>query len=800
MIASYFTTAARNFKKNKVHTLITITGLSLGLMASILALMFIMDEKSFDQFHSKKARLYRLNKVFIDANGVGSKNGESSGLIGPTLHEDFPEVEDFVRYHPWYDETVLSYGDKKVLLNQGDLGFADSSFFQVFDFPLVGGDPQTVLKRPSTMVISEDVAKSLFGNEDPIGKTVVGVSNIDFEVTGVCRATPRNSHIQFKGLMSWTSTVPGLGPQPMQQDWMNNWIAQGIRTYLLLREGTDPKALEAKFPAFMVKHSPDRADRYKPYLQKFSDIYLKSSDTAFTNLAVSGNVQFINLFFVIAGFMLAIACINYVNISTSRSTRRAREVGMRKTMGASRRQLINQFMGESFLLVIASAIFALALTYLALPLFNELTGKTIPVEQLFNPVVLGGTLILIVLVAILSGSYPALLIASFNASEVLRGSVKNKVSGNLPRYVLITFQFTASIIMIAATLFVYQQIKFIQSKDLGFDKEHILIVELTDGLKEKKEVLQNSIESFPGVVSTSMTRTALGGRGSGSTYVVPEGFNPDEVEVRMFPVDGYFQRTYQLQMAQGRFFDPTRASDSSAFVINETLAKRLKWDNPVGKTIKFGPGEPSQTVIGVLKDFNYNSLYSDTESMVMWMSKRKPNYLSVRFDGNPAPLISFLDRQWKMYESRYPFRYSFLDQDYDKMYASEEKLFETLVTFAGLSVLIACLGLYGLVSFTVEQRTKEFGIRKVLGASVSSLNVLVNKKFVFMVVIAAMVAVPVVIPMIQTWLSKFRSRAELGPEPFVMAILITLTVTIIAVSIQAIRVARANPVESLRHE
>ncbi len=799
MILSYFTVAARNFKKNKVHTVITISGLSLGIMATLLALMFIIDERSFDQFHSKKDRIYRVNKIFVDPNKVESKNGESSGMIGPTMRDDFAEVESVVRYYPWYDQTVLSYGEKTFLMNPQDLSFADSTFFEVFDFPLVTGNPKTVLTRPSTIVISEQIAQALFGNENPIGKTVVGISNLEFEVTGISKPSPRNSHIQFKGIVSWSSTVPQLGPEPLQQDWMNNWIAQGIRTYVLLKEGADPVALEGKFPDFMLKHSPDRADRYKPYLQKFSEVYLYSSDTRYHNLAVSGSIQFVNLFTIIALFMLAIACINYINISTSKSTRRAREVGMRKTMGANRGQLINQFMGESFLLVTGSTIVALGLVYLALPLFNDLTGKTIPAEQLSDPVVLAGAITLILIVSVLSGSYPSLLIASFNPSEVLRGGGKSKVSGNLPRYALITFQFTASIMMIAATLLVYQQIKFVQSKDLGFDKDHILVLDLTDALKEKREVIQQAVDAFPNVLSTSVGRTALA-RGSSSTYVIPEGFNPDEVEVRTFPVDGYFQKTYGLQMNEGHFFDPTKASDSAAFIINEALVRRLHWDEPLGKTIKFGPDQPAWPVIGVLKDFNFKSLYDDVEPLVMWVSKRRPENMSVRFSGNPAPLLTFLEARWKTYETRYPFQYSFLDQDYQKMYTSEDKLFKTLITFAGLSILIACLGLYGLVSYTIEQRTKEFGIRKVLGASVSSLNFLVNSKFIMLVAIAAAVAIPIVIPMIDTWLSKFKFRISLGPEPFVLSILITLAVTVMAVSIHAIKVARANPVESLRHE
>ncbi|MEJ0057861.1 MAG: FtsX-like permease family protein [Bacteroidota bacterium] len=312
-------------------------------------------------------------------------------------------------------------------------------------------------------------------------------------------------------------------------------------------------------------------------------------------------------------------------------------------------------------------------------------------------------------------------------------------------------------------------------------------------------MFQQEVNALPGVVSTSVGRTALG-RGSSSTYMIPEGFNPDEIEVRMFPADCNFLRTYDLKMAEGHFFDPASTSDSSGFVINEALVRRLKWDNPVGKTIKFDVDQPSQPVIGVLKDFNFSSLYQDVEPLVMWISKRRPGNMSIRFSGNPAPLIASLEEKWKMYESKNPFNYLFLDQAYAKSYESENKLFQTVMTFAALSIIIACLGLYGLVSYTIEQRTKEFGIRKVLGATVSSLSFLVNKKFIVMVLISAVVAIPVVLPMIEKWLKKFAFKIQVGPGVFVLAVLITLVVTMVAVSVHAIKVARANPAESLRHE
>jgi putative ABC transport system permease protein len=799
MIGSYLTAAARNFKKNKVHTLINITGLSLGMMASVLAIMFVMDEKSFDQFHSNKDRLYRLNKVFIQEDGSSQLNAESSGLIGPTMVEEFPEVEKVVRFHPWYEEVLLSRDEKNFIASEADLAFADSTFFEVFDFKLVSGNPRTVLKRPSTIVITESVAKSLFGQQDPIGKTIIGLAGVPFEVTGIVEEPPRNSHIQFKGLISWTTTVPNVGPEKLQFEWMNNWIAQGIRTYVLLKKDADVNQVHEKIPKFMQTHMPTRFDRYKPYLQPFQDLYLKSDDVKFGNLAKVGSQQFVNLFSIIAAFVLFIACINYINISTSKSTRRSREVGMRKTMGASKSQLVTQFLGESFLVTVLSAVVALGLVYLMTPFFNELAGKSLPLSLLMNSTVIGGVIALILLVSLVSGIYPSFIISSFSPAEVLRASGKSKVSGNWPRYVLITFQFSVSIIMIAGTLLVYQQIQFILSKDLGFDKEHILVIDLTDDMVAKKEVFQQEVDKLPGVVSTSVGRTALG-QGSSSTYMIPEGFNPDEVEVRMFPADCNFLKTYGLEMAEGHFFDPNSASDSTSFIINEAMAKRLGWTDPLTKTIKFDVGEPAQPVIGVLKDFNFSSLYQEVEPLVMWLSKRRPGNMSVRFSGNPATLISSMEAKWKSIDARNPFNYLFLDQAYAKTYESEGKLFKTVMTFAALSIVIACLGLYGLVSYTIEQRTKEFGIRKVLGASVSSLSFLVNQKFIVMVLISAVVAIPIVLPMIEKWLQKFAFKIQVGPGVFIVSVLITLTVTIIAVSVHAIKIARANPAESLRQE
>ena len=797
MIKNYLTAAARSFTRNKLHTLINISGLALGLMAGVLSIMFVLDELSYDKFHSKRDRIFRLNKINKETNGSRTLTAETSGLMGPTMIQEMPEVQNATRYIAWWDELVFSYNEKNVTIPSRGAAFTDSTFFNIFDFNLIRGDQSQVLRRPQTIVLTESTATALFGNEDPIGKSIIGLNNQSFEITGILQDPPTHSQFQFNALMSWTSTVPQMGSIPM--DWMNNWIAQGINTYLLLESPQAEASVTPKLSKFMQDHIPTRVDKYELYLQGFNDTYLHSYNLQGLHVFRTGNIQYIYLFSIIAGFILLIACINYINISTAKAARRSREVGMRKALGAGKRQLTFQFMGESLLLTAMSVVIALVLLYLAVPLFNELAGKDLSMSLLLDPRVITGILALTFIVGLSSGIYPALIISAFRPAVVLRGAPITRPGSQWARSTLITFQFVISIVMIAGTLLMHEQINFILSKDLGFDKEHILVVDLTENLAAKRDVLQNATNAFPNVVSTSVGRMALG-QGGASTYVIPEGFGPDEIEVRMFPVDGNFSQTYGLEMAEGRFFQQGSSSDSGSFVINEALARRLNWNTSIQKTIRFAEDQPAQPVIGVLKDFNFGTLYKEVEPLVMWVSRRTPGKFSVRFTGDPKPIVAFIEKQWKQYETRSPFHYFFVDQEFAKSYASEEKLYQTVMTFAGLSIFIACLGLYGLVSFTIEQRTKEFGIRKVLGASVASIGILVNKKFVALVGIASIISVPLMIPVMNQWLQKFAFRVTLGPSVFVYAILVTLMITVVAVSVQAIKVALGNPANALKQE
>lgn len=796
MHKSYFIAAIRSFKKSKFHMLINVFGLAIGIMASLLAIVFVLDEFSFDNLHTKRDRLYRLNKISYESNGSSYLNAESSGMMGPTMASEFGEVERIVRYQPWDKDLVLSYHEQHVELDEGVAVFVDSTFFDVFDFSLIRGNPKTVLTRPLTVVLTESVAANLFGEEDPIGKSITGINGLEFEVTGIAMESPRNSHIQFRALVSWTTTVPKLGP--LNFEWMNNWIAQTISTYVLVKPGVSVDALQSKLDKFMHDHLPARAQVYKLYLQPLNEVYLNAYNIKYHRMAKTGNRQYIYIFSIIAGIILFIACVNYVNINTSRSTRRAREVGMRKSMGATRKQLIHQFLGESLLITSVATVVALVFLYFVIPLFNELTGKSLPAGLLLDTRVIAGMIMLVLSVSLISGLYPAVILSGFNPAEVLKASAKNKISGNLPRHILIAFQFVISIVMLACTLLVYRQMKFVLSKDMGFDKEHVLVVSLTNDILLKGKTFQQEVALHPDVVSTSLGRLALGQSGS-STYIVPEGFPPDEIEVQMFRVDGNFQKTYSLEMAMGRFFDvPGHASDSGALIINESLARKLQWTYPMQKTIRFNEGDDAYSIIGVLKDFHFHSLYEEVKPLVMWIDPTNQRNLSVRFAGNPARLVDFLNAKWKVFENRYPFSYYFVDEAYAKAYQADEKLFKTVILFAGLSIFIASLGLYGLVSFTIEQRTKEFGIRKVLGATAASLNFLVNRTFILMIILATVAAVPIVIALMNKWLSRFAYKIEIGPETFILSFIITLVITVSAVSLQTIKAALANPVKSLR--
>ena len=784
--------------KYKAYIGINVLGLAIAIACSIIVLAFIKDELSFDTFHSKKDRIYRLNKRNLNPNtGIMSLTAENSGMMGPAILNEYPDVENIVRICLWWDDVVISFEDKNVKIK--DMLFVDSTFFDLFDFSLTKGDPRKALVAPSSIIITEELSKKLFGNEDPMGQTVIGLQSLEYHVTGVIESSPRNSHIKFDALVSWSTTVPGVGQLPFT--WMNNWYAQTLFTYILLQEEVNESDLESKLPDFMQRNFPDRADQYFLYLQPFNEIYLKSTDIGGIRNARLGSDLYVKIFSSIAIFLLLIACINYININTAKATKRAREVGVRKVMGASKKQLLKQFFGESFIITIISALIAFFLADLAIPYFNQLAGKNIQINILFSPEVLLATTGIVVMVSVLAGVYPALVLSAFKPSRVLRFSAKSKIAGNVPRQVLTTFQFTISIMLIAGTILVYSQMDYLRTKDLGFVKDQILVLSTANSISTSYQAFQNEIESHPNVISSAAGQAAIG-TGTFTTTVLKEGNQEEELEVRVFRTDGNFIKTYQMEILEGRDLDTRIASDSGSLIVNEAFVKSMGWDDPLNQQVQFNPGDPKLPIIGVVKDFHYNPLtFNKIEPIAMFIWPTNFHNLSVRIKPeNIQETLSYIESTWKKYESRYPFDYYFVDQWFISNYKAQQQLFQTVTVFSIISILIACFGLYGLTSFTIEQRTKEIGIRKVFGASVSSIAAMINKKFILLVIVGFIIASPITYFIVDGWLQKFAYRIPVYEWAFVLAGFIVLIIAILSISFQAVKAARANPINSLTYE
>jgi putative ABC transport system permease protein len=795
MILHYLQTGLRFINRYKIHSFINVFGLSIGLAGAMLSGLFVIDEISFDRFHSKAGRIYRINKVVTGADGLTEKSAETSGLFGPTLQLEQPTIEKVVRYSPAFSQIVLSHNDKNYIAREKDLVYTDSTFFDVFDFKLIEGDPKTALVRPNTLVITEEIAFALFGEHSAVGQSILGLEGELFEITGVVKSLPRNSHIQFKGLISWATTAQS--GSILYKGWMNHIIPQGIATYVLLHTAGDKVKVDEAFPNFVAAHMPNHKDRYAFYLQPFTELYLNSTDVSGLRMNKLGSLSFITLFTVIAGFVLLIASINYVNISVAKASSRMKEVGMRKSLGAKRAQLFAQFISESIILTLVAFLLAVVLLIIALPHFNSLLEKSLMIESALSWKAGLFAIGLLATVSLLAGGYPGVVLSSFKPITSLKGTFKSTPSGALARQVLIMLQFCISIAIVAGTLFIYQQIKLILNRDLGFNKENVLVVRFSSEVRAKQSSFADHVRMLPHVQSVSLSNTAIGS-GSWSTFVIPEGFNPNEVEARMFPVDHEFATAFALQMSTGRFFSPQYASDSSGILINEAMQRRLNWNDPLNKSIKFSENGPAYRVIGLVKDFHFKSLYEKIEPMIMFLNPEGAYYASVRFTGNPSSLLTALEKTWKTFDNKYPFNYYFVDHQTRIAYQSEEKLLKAVQLSGIISIILSCLGLYGVVSIVLEQRTKEIGIRKVLGATIVNIVALIGYRFVGVVLLSGLAAIPLVVWFIDNWLAKFIIKTNIEVHPFIISIVVIAFLAFLTILSQIWRVSKQNPTVSLK--
>jgi putative ABC transport system permease protein len=799
MIKNYLKIAWRNIWKNKVFSAINIIGLSVGMAACIVIMLFVSYEKSFDNFHTKN--IYRLNEVqTVGSEGATQKVALSMFPMGPTLKMDLPEVENFTRVH-WVNKYQLTNVNKKIFLPQAF--FVDSTFLKIFDFKMVKGDRLTVLQKPHSAVITEETAKKLFGDADPIGKTIThyGDDTTSFAVTGVIADAPKNSQLQFDAIFSFSS---------IYQKWMfTNWGGNWLNTYLQLAPNTDVDALNKKFPAYLKKHlSGDGWKYYKLFVLPLKDVHANSADIGLDYINYQKfDKKSTNLFAIIALIVLVIACVNFINLSTAHSAERAKEVGIRKSIGAHRFQLAFQFLSETVLISFMALLFSIALVELALPYINHLSDREISFNLLgdFRVVlwVLGGT----VLIGILSGIYPALYLSSFQAVRVLKGSINlGKNKGSL-RNILVVIQFASAIILMIGTVFVLKQLSFMQQQDPGYNRDQIVTIPL-DGVTTKKyDLFKSELSGSTLVSGVTASQDILGSHldQTGVTFKPANGPKQD-LGTTLLVVDTNYLSLFKIKLAAGKNFSHDKTPGFRQFIVNEALAKELLKDHPKAPLssllgARFG-FDSLGTIIGVAKNFNFNSLQYKIEPMFL-VNGQGGGFrdISVKINGsNTAAAIAFIKSKWDSVYPDYPFEYQFLDDHFNEVYKADNQVSQIVGILAGLAIFISCLGLFGLASYSAERRVKEIGVRKVLGASVQNITLLLSGNFLMLVLLANVIAWPIAWYGIYKWLVGYAYHIDIQLWIFVLAGFASVLIAFGTVSFQSIKAAVANPVKSLRSE
>ena len=801
MLKSYLKSAVRHLFKRRGYVVINVGGLALGLACCVLILLFVRDELSYDRFHEKADRIYR---VAVDSETPGTpvtRFATNSRHVADALRADYPEAEQVVRLRSW-SFRVERAGE---YIFDDAFFAADSSFFEVFSYDLVRGDPKTALREPYTLVLTEEMAGKYFGDEDPLGQTLTLDDTLTVTVTGVVAAPPGPSHFTFDFLFSW-STFEVFAPSRGF-----HWFMYRPYTYVLLHEGVEAAAFEEKIAGLIMNRHPFDEEnlggfRASLVLEPITDIYLHVDRRM--EIGPMGDARYAYIFGAIAAFVLLIACINFVNLATARSVERAREVGVRKVVGAHRATLIRQFMIESILVAFLALVGAMLLVVLALPPFNNLTGKALTTGVLATP---EGVLVLLGLmsvVGVLAGSYPALALSRFRPVEVLKGVFRAGRRGVRLRQGLVVFQFAVSVVLILGTLVVYQQLRYMQRQNLGFDKEQVLVVDVTrlpdEVVLQRREVIEQAF-SQPAAVQKLTASGQVPGHRLGGGVMFPEGM-PDGAsrELNVISIDEAYLDVLGIELAAGRSFSEAFETDThEAMLLNETAVEYLGWgaaEEAVGRRITTGNDGRLRTVVGVIKDYHHTGLQTAIEPMLA-VIVGNVRYFALRIatDDVPATTAS-VNRIWEQLFPDYPFEYFFLDEAYDRQYRTEQRLAMLSALFTALAVLIACLGLFGLASFVTAQRTKEIGVRKVLGASVGSLITLVAKDFMKLVVVAFIVAAPVAYLAMNRWLEDFAYRVDISWSIFLLGGLAALGIALLTVSYQSVKAALTNPVETLRYE
>ncbi|UCE41067.1 MAG: ABC transporter permease [Candidatus Aminicenantes bacterium] len=803
MLKNYFKVALRNIKRHKGYSILNISGLTIGFACFIFIFLFIRYELSFDRQHTKADRIYNAIYKFTGDYTMGTpKEAHSHPLLAPTLMNEFPEIETATRFSK-YNNVMVRVKDQKFLFDKWV--WADEHIFDVFDLPFVYGNPKTALDKPFSVVIDEDTAGKLFGHINPVGKTlqVIRGKEMDFQVTGVMKNLPPNSHFQ-PNLLGQFETQISLGLSRS----LNSWDAHWFHSYLLLKKGSYARELETKIQSFIEQklHPLSSSQNWTYLLLPLTDIHLKSTDVL-KKLEEGGDIKSIYICSLIAVLILFIAGINFINLSTARSFTRSREVSIRKVVGAYRSQLIKQFLGESLIFTAISLIAAVGFVLLALKGFAHIMDREMTAHAIIHPEFILGLLAAFILVGFISGFYPSLYLSGFKPLILLKGPTPRASKSLNLRNFLVVFQFAISLFLIISTLIISGQIHLIRTKKLGFDRDHVVVINLNDDkIRQTRDIIKNELLLYPGINGVTFTQTLPTNINWDSDFDYEGRGNNEYPFFYYSQVDYDYVDFFNMEITDGRNFSREMTTDAvggGAFILNQTAVKHLGWEDPVGKKIGFPEGEKMGTVVGVVKDFNCHSLHFPGEPAVLILNTGPWNiyFLSIKVKPeNITHTLGAIEKVWKKHSDGYPFEYYFLDEAYDNLYKSEIRLNIFFRLFTLIAIIISSLGLFGLASFTAERRTKEIGIRKVLGASLPSIVIFISRGFTKWVLLANIIAWPVAYYFMNKWLQNFAYRIDLSVWIFLLSGLAAFIIALLTVSYQSIKAATANPVDSLRYE
>jgi putative ABC transport system permease protein len=806
MLSNLLKHSIRSFKRQRAYIIINILGLSIGIACSLLIALNVINEASYDQFNVKKDRIFRtvLNGKI---SGQEVTTFASPCIMGPTLVKEFPEVEDFLRM-TGAGATVIEYNNQT--FTEDHLIEADSSFFNFFSIPVLKGDPDNLLNAPHRVVISESTARKYFGNENPIDKTLkIGTDSVRYTISGVMADVPANSHFEANLVSSFMTNPNSKNPV---------WLSNNLNTYLLLKPNTSPETVNGKFPDLLRKYvGPElqqymgvtiddmekQGNKYRFYLQKLTDIHLDPSVQ--NEFKAASDPKYLIIFGSIAILIVLIAAINFMNLSTAQAARRAKEVGIKKLGGSTRSMLITQFLSESFILSFLALILAVGIIELSLPYFNQLLNTHLVLNLFARWYIIPLLLLFTVVVGFLAGSYPAFYLSSFNPYEVLKGSLKNSMKNGRLRKILVVFQFAVSILLIIGTMIMYSQIRYMLNKDVGFDKEQLLVINRSYVIGQKMDPFKEAVKAIPGVINVS-SATSIPGRVNNTNGYMIEGRKDESFIMVSSWADYEFINTYGMTLASGRNFDKSYANDKNGCILNEAAIKNFgitdiqhtRIMNPNGEG-----GVQPLSILGVVKNFNFESLRNPITPYIILLQGNNNlwGYITVRLSAsNFRKTIDQLEKTWKEFAANEPLQYYFLDEDFEKMYIQEKQNAQMAVIFSCLAIFIAALGLFGLTSFTVEQRTKEIGVRKAMGSSITGIYIEISKEIIILVSISALIAWPVIYYAAGKWLENFYYKVNLGIFTFFAGLTLALGIALLTISYQIMKAARVNPAQSLKYE